>query len=179
MSEQMYFASRAKILQIEGQICNALSFNNHVALPHPLAITYLQTLDAFTDRGIGQKVAAHTVKYLNTAILSPQMLYLTHQPNALAVGAIYLAARDCGMKLPEVEWWEVFDVDREELGFLCVALGSVMSLARRELNRWGKKSMITVEEVRAKAKEMGVVFEEEILSEEAEMARLLDAKVGA
>jgi hypothetical protein len=180
MTEQMYFANRNKILQIEGQICNGLSFDNHVALPHPLAITYLQTLDGFTNRELGHKVAAQTIRYLNTALISPQMLYLTHQPNALAVGAIYLAARDCGMKLPEVEWWEVFDVDREELGFLVVAFGSTKPIAQREIERWGKQmNMMTIKEVRAMAKEMGVMFGGEGLSEEAEMARLLDEKVAA
>jgi cyclin L len=53
------------------------------------------------------------------------MLYLTSQPNALAVAAVYNAARDVGGKMPEWEWWEVFDVEREELGFLVVGMRSV------------------------------------------------------
>lgn len=53
------------------------------------------------------------------------MLYLTHQPHALATAAIYNAARDVGAKMPDCEWWEVFDVDREELGFLVVGMRSV------------------------------------------------------
>jgi hypothetical protein len=38
---------------------------------------------------------------------------------------VYNAARDVGAKMPECEWWEVFDVDREELGFLVVGMRSV------------------------------------------------------
>lgn len=59
------------------------------------------------------------------------MLYLTHQPHALATAAIYNAARDVGAKMPECEWWEVFDVDREELGFLVVGMRSVENYLRK------------------------------------------------
>lgn len=40
------------------------------------------------------------------------------------------------MKLVDDEWWEVFDVDREELGFLVVALRSIESFAREEKEKW-------------------------------------------
>ena len=52
-------------------------------------------------------------------------MYLTHQPNALAVAAIYLAAREEGVKLVDGNWWEVFDVEREDLGFLVLGMGSL------------------------------------------------------
>jgi cyclin L len=65
------------------------------------------------------------IEYLNSGLLSPQMLYLTHQPSALAVAAIYNAAKDVGAKMPECEWWEVFDVDREDLGFLVMGMRSL------------------------------------------------------
>ena len=67
------------------------------------------------------------------------MLYLTHQPPQLATAAIYLAAREVGIKLPEVEWWEVFDTEREELGFLCVGMLSVEGFARREEESWEER----------------------------------------
>jgi uncharacterized short protein YbdD (DUF466 family) len=76
-------------------------------------------------------ISLRTIQYLNTALLSPQMLYLTHQPHALATAAIYNAARDVGAKMPECEWWEVFDVDREELGFLVVGMRSVENYLRK------------------------------------------------
>lgn len=123
LTDTDYFNFQNRLLAIEARILYALSFDTHVALPHPLAITYLQTLDF-----LGQPKSAislRTIKYLNAALLSPQMLYLTHQPHALATAAIYNAARDLGAKMPECEWWEVFDVDREELGFLVVGLRSM------------------------------------------------------
>ncbi len=52
------------------------------------------------------------------------------------MAAIYLAAREVGVKLPSVEWWEVFDVDRETLGFLVVGLGSCEGWIRNEKEKW-------------------------------------------
>lgn len=86
-------------------------------------------------------MAKRAFEHLNSALLSPQLLYLTHQPHALAVSAIYLAAREVDVKLPGVDWWEVFDVDREELGFLVVALRSVDGFAVEERQKWGKRKV--------------------------------------
>jgi hypothetical protein len=84
------------------------------------------------------------------------MLYLTHQPPQLATAAIYLAAREVGIKLPEVEWWEVFDTDREELGFLCVGMLSLEGFVRREKEKWeGGKVPMSVEEVEREVKRRG------------------------
>ncbi|PVH74774.1 hypothetical protein DL98DRAFT_575428 [Cadophora sp. DSE1049] len=194
LSESTYITKRNHLLHLEGQILNALSFNTHVALPHPLAITYLQTLDVFSPAhnktnsnpktspkppSPGSQVAHRTIAHLNTALLSPQLLYLTHQPPALATAAIYLAARELGLKLPEVEWWQVFDVEREELGFLVVALGSCKGVVRREMGRWGggrARGMISRGDVEGLLGNGGVGGVE---VEESEMARLLDEKVAA
>ncbi|KAK9774755.1 putative Cyclin domain-containing protein [Seiridium cardinale] len=129
LSETAYTKLHNKILSAESRILASLSFDTHVALPHPLAITYLQALD-FLSQPKG-KISQRTVEYLNTALLSPQCLYVTHQPNQLAVAAIYNAAKDLGAKMPECAWWEVFDVDREELGFLVVGMRSLEGSVRR------------------------------------------------
>jgi hypothetical protein len=130
VSETDYHAFRTRILALEARVLYALSFDTHVALPHPLAVTYLQVLD-FLHVVPKETIARRAVGYLNAALFSPQMLYLTSQPHALAVAAVYSAARDVGAKMPECEWWEVFDVDREELGFLVVGMRSVEG--------WGRK----------------------------------------
>ena len=125
----------------------------HVALPHAIALTYLQALDA-TSPSIAQRVFEH----LNAALLSPQLLYVTHQPNALAVAAIYLAAREVGVKLVDGEWWEVFDVDREELGFVVVALRSIEGFARAEKEKWKDRSIpMTVDDVEAEIERRAVM----------------------
>lgn len=187
LSETAYILYHNKLLHIEGQVLNALGFNTHVALPHPLAITYLQTLDVFSraynskNKNTGKEVGRRAIEYLNTALLSPQMLHLTHQPCALATAAVYLAARERGVKLPESEWWEVFDCEREELGFLVVGMGSLEGVVKREMDRWEGKGMITRQEVRGELSKMGKVLKNpnEVEDEEAEMARMLDAKVGS
>ena len=130
-------------MKMEATILRALGFQIHVALPHTIALTYLQTL------GTASAPASKRVfEHLNAALLSPQLLYVTHQPNSLAVAAIYLAARETGTKLVDTEWWEVFDVDREELGFLVVAMRSIEGFAKSEDDKWqGRPVPLTVAEV--------------------------------
>ena len=126
-----------------------LGFQTHVALPYTLCINYLQTLDISSSIE-GPAVSKRAFAHLNSALLSPQLLYLAHQPSALATAAIYIAAREMNVKLPEANWWEVFDVDREELGFLVVALRSVVSYAKEERQAWaGMKVPLTVQQLRS------------------------------
>ncbi|CAI7571958.1 hypothetical protein N7533_004235 [Penicillium manginii] len=147
ITEGGYQSARLVLLRIESVILRTLSFDTHVALPHTIALTYLQTLGV-TDAAVSRR----TIEYLNSALFSPQLLYITHQPNALAVAAIYLASREQGCKLVDGEWWEVFDVDREELGFLVVGMKSTEGFMRAEMEKWkspGKTIPLAVEEVDA------------------------------
>lgn len=155
LSEASYQTARATLLQTESIVLRSIAFVTSVITPHHLALTYLQTLGVLpsTPTSKSSALAAHTLAYLNTAVFSPQLLYLTHQPAALAVAAIYLAARDVGVKLSAVEWWEVFDVDREELGFLVVGLGSCEGWIGRERRKWVERGCpLTVEELDAETK---------------------------
>ena len=155
LSEGSYQSARATLLQTECILLRSISFVTQVVLPHHLALTYLQTLGVLpsTPNEKSTALAARTLAQLNTALLSPQMLYLTHQPAALAVAAIYLAAREVSVRLANVEWWEVFDVDREELGFLVVALRSCEGWVREESQRWkGKLCPLDLEELEAELK---------------------------
>lgn len=145
LSEGGYQSARLVLLRIESVILRTLGFDTHVALPHTIALTYLQTLGAMKSA-----VARRIIEHLNAALLSPQLLYVTHQPNALAVAAIYLATREEGLKLVDGEWWEVFDVDREELGFLVVGMRSTEGFVRTETERWRNKAIpLVVDEVEA------------------------------
>lgn len=148
LSEGQKQSAREKLYAHELHILRVLGFQTHVALPYTLCINYLQTLQVFSSPS-GSKVAKRAFEHLNSALLSPQQLYLTHQPTALATAAIYLAARETEVKLPETGWWEVLDVDREELGFLVVALKSVEGFAENESKIWARRKVpLTVEEVR-------------------------------
>ncbi|KAF2084983.1 hypothetical protein K490DRAFT_47946 [Saccharata proteae CBS 121410] len=145
VSEGTYHALRAILMKTEAHVLRVLGFDTHVALPYTLCINYLQALDVIPGSA---DVAKRAFAHLNSALLSPQLLYLTHQPPALATAAIYLAAREAGFKLPSEEWWEVFDTDREELGFLVVGLMSVGGFAEGERERWGRRKVpMSLEEV--------------------------------
>ncbi|KAJ4350158.1 uncharacterized protein N0V89_008779 [Didymosphaeria variabile] len=149
VSEGTYQTRRATLFATEQRILQTLGFNVHVSLPYTLCITYLQALDVFSHPR-APELAKRAVAYLNTALLSPQLLYLTHQPSSIATAAIYLAAKETGIKMPDVEWWEVFDTGREELGFLVVGLLSVESFAEEERAKWeGRTVPISVEELEA------------------------------
>jgi len=131
-------------------VLSVLGYETHVALPYKLCINYLQALDVFANRDDASLVAKRAFAHLNSALFSPQLLYLTHQPPTLATAAIYLAAREVGVKLPDVEWWEVFDTDREELGFLVVAMISMESFVKQEKATWGSRMVpITLDDVEA------------------------------
>ncbi|KAK3398290.1 cyclin-like protein [Sordaria brevicollis] len=196
LPEHLYNSFHTRLLKCEARILYSLSFDTHVSLPHPLAITYLQALDFLNTSK--STISKRTLAYLNTALLSPQMLYLTSQPNALAVAAIYNAAKDVGAKMPECEWWEVFDVDREELGFLVVGMRSVEGWGRKmredvermraETDRDKRGGMITRRDVEGELRRRGLSVgngghtgerssEEEPVDMEAEMARRMDEKM--
>ena len=140
LSEGRYLTARATLYRTEATILRTLSFITQVVVPHHLALTYLQTMGVLqvpqTDKS--RTLAGRTIAHLNTALFSPQLLYLTHQPTALAVAAIYLSAKEVGVKLPSNEWWEVFDVDREELGFLVLGLGSCEVWMEEEKRKWAE-----------------------------------------
>jgi cyclin L len=149
LDESSYQALRTLLWRNESHILRVLGFETHVALPHTLCINYLQTLDVF-DHPRSSALAKRAFAHLNTILLSPQLLYLTHQPCNLATAAIYLAAREERVKLPGEEWWEVFDTDREELGFVVVAMTSMESFVAEEKAKWGKRKIpMTVDDVEA------------------------------
>ena len=149
LSEGRYESGRSRLYDTEAQILRVLGFQTQVALPYTLCINYMQTLDVFNASSSGPLVAKRAFAHLNTALLSPQLLHLTHQPSTIATAAIYLAAREVGAKMPETEWWEVFDVDREELGFVVVGLLSVEGFAAEEKEAWsGRAVPLTVDDLK-------------------------------
>jgi hypothetical protein len=144
VSEGTYFADKARLFKLETTILRVLGFQTHVALPYSICINYMQTLGIFDD-SLEPEVAKRAYAHLNSSLLSPQLLYLTHQPPSLATAAIYLAAKEVGVKLPGEQWWEVFDTDREELGFLVVAMISMEAFVQEQKRIWnGRKMPITV-----------------------------------
>lgn len=145
------------MMKNEAIILRVLGFETHISLPYTLCINYLQALEVFANTS-GKDVAKRAFAHLNTALLNPQMLHLTHQPPQLATAAIYLAARETGVKLPEDDWWEVFDTDRETLGFLVAGMVSMGDFALAERQKWGSRGVPrTVEEVDAELERRQIV----------------------
>ncbi|KAI9667014.1 MAG: hypothetical protein M1829_005621 [Trizodia sp. TS-e1964] len=164
ISPEAYIAQRAALLKTETAVLRVLGFQTHVALPYALGITYLQALDVFAPEAAGEAgaggaaVAQRVFAHLSAALLSPQQVYISHQPCALATAAIYLAAREVGVKLPGGEWWAVFDVEREELGFLVVAMRSMKGWVEGEEERWKDSRVpLTVGEVEGELDRRGLV----------------------
>lgn len=158
LTEGEYHSARTTLMRNESILLRSISFVTNAVLPHRLALTYLQTLGVLpsTPSRESSALGARTLAHLNTALLSPQFLYLTHQPAALAVASIYLAARETGIRLSACEWWEVFDVDREELGFLVVALQSCGEWITCENKRWSEhKCPLTVDGLEQEMKRRG------------------------
>jgi hypothetical protein len=166
-------------LDLEARILYSLSFDTRVALPHPLAITYLQALNFFGQSR--EKISQRAVAHLNSALLSPQLLYLTHQPNELATAALFLAAREVGAKMPPDPWWELFDVDREQLGFVVCAIHSLEGLVRQQRADYPIlfEGMVTRRAIKAelakKGQEMPAFHGE--ADEEDEIMRRMDEEV--
>ncbi|KAK6533713.1 hypothetical protein TWF694_002644 [Orbilia ellipsospora] len=143
VSEGDYTALRSLLLATEARILRTLGFNTTVHLPYTLAFNYLQSLGVLSssrsddpsnsnaqkegeEGGLytplqHDKLVSTTFAYLTDLLASPSRVYLTHHPHEIAVAGIYIAARDHGVKLP-MQWWEVWDVDRETLGFLMVVI---------------------------------------------------------
>lgn len=137
VSEGTYQSRRAALLAMETQILKILGFQLTTVLPYKLCINYIQTLGVF-NHPRAPLLVKRAFAHLNTALLSHQLLWLTHQPPWLATAAIYLAAKEENVKLPETNWWEFFDTDAEELGFLVCGFLDMATFAAEEKAKWGK-----------------------------------------
>ncbi|KAL9056103.1 MAG: hypothetical protein Q9162_003166 [Coniocarpon cinnabarinum] len=147
VTETEYQEGRSRCMRAETELLRIIGYDLHVCLAHTLCINYLQTLGAFHSNE-GPSVAVQAFAHLNSLLLSPQLVYLTHQPTALATAAIYLASREVGLKLPELPWWEIFDTGREELGFLVASMTSMGAFVKDEEAKWaGKVPPLTVDAI--------------------------------
>ena len=143
LPEGLYQSQRLTLFKIESHLLAAVGFHvptpSSSTLPQTLALTYLSTLlpsQSFSHTTLARRTLSH----LNAALLNPvQYPYLTHGPNQLACAAIYLAAREVGVKLVDGNWWELFDVEREDLGFLVLCLGSFEGWVGEEVRRWNDR----------------------------------------
>ncbi|KAK9370433.1 cyclin-like protein [Lipomyces kononenkoae] len=133
----------------ELRILTTLAFNLHVVTPYTLCMEYL--VSANVDRDRQKTVAQRAWNYLNDTLKTK--ICILHQPNVIAVTAIWLAAREAELELLDGEkWWEAFDVDTEDMGHLVLLLREGRDIAIRERDRIesGRKPTLTVEDVKAR-----------------------------
>ncbi|KAG0644309.1 cyclin-like protein [Tuber brumale] len=158
VTEQEYFIKRTRLLNVEMEILKACGFQTHLSLPYTLCINYIQSLSV-----LSAVVVKKSFGYLTDSLLSPSLLYLTHQPNSLAVAAVYIGARECEVKLP-AGWWDMFDCEREELGFLVVCMKGVKEFVESERKLW-------------RGRKPGVPWELDDLENHLERRRVLDSEL--
>lgn len=158
VTEQEYYNKRTRLLNVETEILRACGFQTHLSLPYTLCINYIQSLSV-----LSAEVVKKSFGYLTDGLLSPSLLYLTHQPNSLAVAAVYIGARECEVKLPAA-WWDVFDCEREELGFLVVCIKGVKEFIEGERKLW-------------RGRKPGIPWELEDLEMHLERRRVLESEV--
>ncbi|KAJ1898479.1 hypothetical protein LPJ66_002715 [Kickxella alabastrina] len=94
----------------EMQILRKLGFNVQVELPYGLLVNYLRSLELTEHPSVPQLAW----NYLNDLLRTP--VYVCFQPETIACGAIYLAAHESQVRLPESPpWWVIFDANGEDV----------------------------------------------------------------
>ncbi|KAJ1680373.1 hypothetical protein EV182_000155 [Spiromyces aspiralis] len=105
-----YLSMKDDMVNGELFILRSLGFNVRVQLPYGMMVTYLRSLGLANHEIIPQM----SWNYLNDGLRSN--VYVCYQPQAIACAAIFLAARQCGVKLTTgVPWWEVFDTNERDM----------------------------------------------------------------
>ncbi|KAJ2785255.1 hypothetical protein GGI18_003360, partial [Coemansia linderi] len=105
-----YYDLKNEMVIGEMQILRRLGFNVQVELPYGLLVNYLRCLE-LTEHPLIPQLSWN---YLNDLLRTP--VYVCFQPETIACGVIYLAARKCGVSLPaSPPWWIVFDANEEDI----------------------------------------------------------------
>ncbi|RUS32899.1 cyclin-like protein [Jimgerdemannia flammicorona] len=130
---QTAYDMKNALVVAEMQILKRLGFNVHVQLPYGLMVNYLRVLN-LTEH---ERIPNRAWSYLNdsTQTLSLRTpIHVAYPPPTVACAAIWLAARDEKVRLPESPspWWELFDAELEEVR---TAAAHVVRLYRRRLDR--------------------------------------------
>lgn len=142
----------SQLYEAEMEVLAAQAFETRVVLPYSLALSYVQVLHLNTaasstltidgedgDSRASKETFGQTVwTILNDAMVATAPgLAVVHQPHTIAGAAVYLAAARLGVQIGGVDasgdeegaeegqvqrWWEVFDVDSEEVGHCLVMI---------------------------------------------------------
>ncbi|KAK9381680.1 uncharacterized protein V2V93DRAFT_367575 [Kockiozyma suomiensis] len=135
------------IYTTELQILTTLAFDTHVVVPYSLCLEYLSALK-ISDVSDREILANRAWGYLNDSM--KVKISILHQPNAIAVTALWLAAREADIEILEGErWWMIFDVDTEDMGHIVLLLRECKAIAigERERVENGLRCSLTVKDV--------------------------------
>ncbi|KAJ2161687.1 hypothetical protein GGF46_001280 [Coemansia sp. RSA 552] len=122
-----FYDMKNEMVIAEIQILRRLGFNVQVELPYGLLVNYLRSLELTEVPRVPQLAW----NYLNDLLRTPA--YVCFQPETIACGAIYLAAKVCNVPLPmSPPWWTVFDANQEDVAMVASA---AQALCRRGLPR--------------------------------------------
>ncbi|KAM3582489.1 hypothetical protein VKS41_005135 [Umbelopsis sp. WA50703] len=96
----------------EMQILKHLAFDVNVQLPYSLMVNYLRILGLEDHADVPNKAWG----YLNDGLRT--IVYVVYHPPVIACASIWLACRDCGIKLPtnpDAQWWDLFEADMQDI----------------------------------------------------------------
>jgi len=119
-----FYDLKEALVVSEMQILKRLGFDVQVVLPYGTLVNYMRLL-ALTSRN---EAVSTAWGYLNDALQTP--VYALYPVPTVVSAAILLTTRQLDISLPsspENCWWELFDVDWEDLWSVC---GQIMRLYR-------------------------------------------------
>ncbi|KAK9469232.1 cyclin-like protein [Lipomyces arxii] len=136
----------------ELQILTTLAFDTHVVTPYTLCVEYLNSMriEEARKKTIAQRAWNYVNDSLNTRIC------ILHQPNTIAVTALWLAGRELDIELLDGErWWTAFDVNTEDMGHIFLLLREGRDTAIKERDRVvsGEEPGLTVQDVLKRLKQ--------------------------
>ncbi|KAK9454480.1 cyclin-like protein [Dipodascopsis uninucleata] len=124
----------ASLYEAELQVLTSLAFDTHVVCAHTLLLEYVNMLALDSDKDRLEKLVSRAWRHVNDALLS--RIPVVHQPNVIAITALWLAARETNVELLDGEpWWTAFDVDTEDMGHMVLLLRSLYHTAIAEQQR--------------------------------------------
>mmetsp|Transcript_22526 Transcript_22526/g.62492 ORF Transcript_22526/g.62492 Transcript_22526/m.62492 type:complete len:516 (-) Transcript_22526:652-2199(-) len=143
LHSKKYYLMRDEVVRTERELLVAFGFVMHVEHPHKHVMNYLTALSRSKNAEVPptekdeQRVAAlmqTAINYVNDSLRT--MLCVRFKAEVVACAAIFLAARELKISLPESDdpeesnWWDLFDVRLEDIVEVCVTILGLYSLPK-------------------------------------------------
>jgi transcription initiation factor TFIIIB Brf1 subunit/transcription initiation factor TFIIB len=124
-NDTLYWDMRRDLIVTESHVLKELGFLVQVEHPHKFILSYLNVL------GGDNLFAQAAWSLVNDALRTTACVYF--RPEAIAVTALFIAARRLGIPLPETPepWWHLFDVrldEIESIGFAIIHIHMIPAI---------------------------------------------------